>query len=135
MSRLEEKGAPEDYELRRFSRTTPSVTEQQIVEALQHVPTSQSRSNRGNRGRGLRAVNNRPRRCCGNRAGNGRSSCNQAPTTGDRTVDVMPGLRVTSKRIREQIPSHLPALRQLLQEAGAGLRQPQHAKAPHAARR
>jgi RNA polymerase primary sigma factor len=55
-----------------------------------------------------------------------RIQANQLPL--DRTVDVMPGLGVTSKRIREKIPSHLPALRQLLQEAAADFRLPQHAK-------
>jgi RNA polymerase primary sigma factor len=39
----------------------------------------------------------------------------------DRTVDVVPSLDLTVERIRQRLPHHLPALRQLYQEAKAEL--------------
>src|SRR5262249_35404216 len=40
----------------------------------------------------------------------------------DRSVDVVPGLGLTSDVIRKRLPRHLPALRHLLEEARADFR-------------
>ncbi|MCC6421713.1 MAG: sigma-70 family RNA polymerase sigma factor [Gemmataceae bacterium] len=52
----------------------------------------------------------------------------------DRTIDVLPGLDLTSERIRARLPGHLESLRKLQTEAAADFRQLQRTRISHVAK-